>query len=132
MCIFCKIIAGEIPSYRIFEDEDFVAFLDISQATIGHTLLLPKKHVATIYELDSPLQEKLGKALVTVARLLKEKLGFEDLNILNNNGPLAGQTIAHFHVHLIPRYSTEELGFHLKPHSLTPEEFKELQRKILA
>lgn len=132
MCIFCKIIAREIPSYRIYEDEDFVAFLDISQATIGHTLLLPKKHIATIYELDSLLQEKLGKALVTVACLLKTKLGFKDLNILNNNGPLAGQTVAHFHVHLIPRYTVEELGFHLKSNSLTPEEFKELQTKILA
>lgn len=132
MCIFCMIIAGEIPSYRIWEDDDFIAILDISQATLGHTLLIPKQHVTNVYSLNSNLQEKLGKALVIVANLLKEKLGFQDLNILNNNGPLAGQTVAHFHVHMIPRYTPDEVNFHLKSHSLSPEEFKALQVKILA
>lgn len=103
-CIFCKIIAGEIPSATVYEDEDFMAILDIFPAAKGHVIILPKKHMANLYELDD---ETAGKAFLVarkVAGAMKEELDFDGLNLLQNNGEAAGQTIFHFHLHLIPRY----------------------------
>ena len=107
MCIFCKILNKEIPSYKIYEDEDFYAMLDISQATPGHTLVLPKKHITNIFDLPEDLASKLFVVVKKVSDMLKEKLGFNDLNILNNSGEVAGQTVMHLHIHIIPRYSKD-------------------------
>jgi histidine triad (HIT) family protein len=104
MCIFCRIVANEIPASKIYEDERFLAFLDISQVTKGHTLVIPKQHVDNLYELN---QEDASKMLIVcqkVASVLKETYDLEGLNMVNNNGSLAGQTVNHFHIHLIPRY----------------------------
>ena len=105
MCIFCKIAKGEIPCYKIYEDNDFLAFLDLSQATKGHTLIIPKKHYDNIFSLDEKIDIMLP--VVTVAKALKKSLKIDNINMINNNGPLAVQTINHFHIHLIPRYDND-------------------------
>lgn len=131
MCIFCKIVNNEIPSYKIYEDDKFLAFLDISQATIGHTLLIPKKHFDNIFELDVETAKECFARVVEIAKRLKKALNIQDINILNNNGPLAGQTVDHFHVHLIPRYPNDNLVIKFAINQkLTQEQFVELANKI--
>ena len=103
-CIFCKIAAGEIPSATIYEDEVCRVILDIAPAAKGHAILLPKKHFANIFEID---KETAGSILYTASRVaaaMKEALGCDGINLLQNNGPAAGQTVFHLHVHVIPRY----------------------------
>lgn len=112
-CIFCKIIHGEIPSYKVYEDEVVYAFLDISQTTKGHTLLVPKTHVSDIFAYDEALAGQVLARLPKVAKALEaafDQMG--GLNIINNNRSLAYQTVFHSHWHLIPRYQEKELdGF---------------------
>lgn len=114
-CVFCKIINNEIPSYKIYEDDDFLAFLDISQVTKGHTLVIPKKHVKDIFEIDEDLMAKTYALVNKLANEICSKLGANGVNLLNNNGAIAGQTVFHYHVHIIPRYDTDdklEVNFH--------------------
>lgn len=103
-CIFCKIIGGQIPSNTIYEDEDFKVILDISPASKGHALILPKEHYANIYELPQELAEKVMVLAQKLAAHMTEKLGCDGFNLVQNNGEVAGQTVFHFHLHLIPRY----------------------------
>ena len=108
-CIFCKIIAGEIPSATVYEDEGFKAIIDISPAAKGHIIILPKKHSANLFELD---EDTAAKALLVAQKLaiaLKKELGCDGVNLLQNNGEAAGQTIFHFHIHLIPRYDGDHV-----------------------
>ena len=101
-CIFCKIVDGEIPSYKVYEDEVVLAFLDITQGTKGHTLVIPKKHVQNVYELDEEIASELFKRVPKIARAIKEAFHPIGLNIVNNNDkPL--QSVFHYHIHLIPR-----------------------------
>ena len=109
MCVFCKIINGEIPSYTLYENGFVKCFLDISQATPGHTLIVPKKHVQDVFELNEVEASEIMKAAVIISNLLKEKLGIENVNLLNNSGSLAGQTVMHFHLHVIPRYENDNV-----------------------
>ena len=108
-CIFCKIIRGEIPSYKVYEDEHVVAFLDINPLNPGHTLVVPKKHVENILDADPETIARLFTAVQKVAKLLIEKLGAKGVNILHNAGREANQEIMHFHVHVIPRYAKDDL-----------------------
>ncbi|WP_455714783.1 HIT family protein [Anaerosporobacter sp.] len=108
-CIFCKIAAGEIPSYTIYEDDDFKAFMDISPASKGHTILIPKQHADNIFELDETVASKLLPVASRIAKALKAELQCEGLNLLQNNGEIAGQTVFHFHMHLIPRYEGDKV-----------------------
>lgn len=103
-CIFCKIIAGEIPSATIYEDEDFKVILDISPAAKGHALILPKQHYANLYELPDELCGKVMKLAKKLATHMTNKLNCDGFNLVQNNGEVAGQTVFHFHLHLIPRY----------------------------
>lgn len=130
MCLFCKIVNNEIPSYKIYEDDDFLAFLDISQATIGHTLIVPKKHFANIFCLDDDACSKMLVVVKKVSLILKEKLGINDLNILNNSGSLAGQTIDHFHIHLIPRYSNDDFNVTFVDHTPSSLDLSSLCEKL--
>ena len=103
-CIFCKIIAGEIPSNTIYEDDEFKVILDLAPAAKGHALILPKSHYADVYEID---EEVAGKAMKLAKKLvmhMTEVLGCDGFNILQNNHEVEGQTVFHFHMHLIPRY----------------------------
>lgn len=103
-CIFCKIIAGEIPSNTIYEDDDFKVILDLSPASKGHALILPREHYADIYEIDADVAGKAMKLAKKLACHMTEVLGCDGFNILQNNHEAAGQTVFHFHMHLIPRY----------------------------
>lgn len=109
MCIFCKIVSGEIPSKKVYEDENVIAILDISQATKGHTLVIPKKHSANLLEIDSEEYINVMKAVNLVAKKLSNTLKPAGINILNNCGEVAGQTVMHFHVHVIPRYEENDI-----------------------
>lgn len=114
-CIFCKIVAKEIPNYTIYEDDNFLAYLDISQTTKGHTLVVPKKHYANIFEIDQETMKELYGVVHTLANQIVTKLDAKGVNTLQNNGEVAGQTVNHFHVHIIPRYDendTIEIKFH--------------------
>lgn len=105
-CIFCKIIAGEIPSRTIYEDNDFKVILDVNPASKGHALILPKIHCADLYEIDGDLLAKAAKLAKKLAMHMSEVLDCDGLNLLQNNGEVAGQTVFHFHMHLIPRYKS--------------------------
>ncbi|RJS61677.1 HIT family protein [Bacillus sp. PK3_68] len=132
-CIFCKIINGEIPSAKVYEDEEVYAFLDISQVTKGHTLLIPKNHKKNIFEFSPEEASRLFQRVPIVAEALKAAYNLEGLNILNNNGETAGQTVFHYHIHLIPRFGRED-GFHpiFKVNDLnhTGEELQEIAKEI--
>ena len=103
-CVFCKIINHEIPSAKVYEDENILAFLDISQVTEGHTLVIPKKHCKDIFELDEQTLAQVFQAVKKIAGKMQENLEVDGINLVNNNGKNAGQEVFHYHVHLIPRY----------------------------
>lgn len=107
-CIFCKIVAGDIPASKVYEDEQVLAFLDITQVTPGHTLVIPKAHVRNVLDMDHETAAQLFARVPKIARQLKDKLGASGLNIVNNNEPLAGQTVFHAHIHLLPRVSEDD------------------------
>ncbi|MBW0770370.1 HIT family protein [Mammaliicoccus lentus] len=109
--IFSKIIDGEIPSFKIYENEHVYAFLDISQVTKGHTLLIPKKASPNIYETDAETMKHISEALPIVANAIKKAFNPDGLNIIQNNGEFASQSVYHTHFHLIPRYKDDIDGF---------------------
>lgn len=128
-CIFCKIVAGEIPSNTIYEDDEFKVILDASPASRGHSLILPKEHYADIYEID---EEAAGRAMKLAKKLairMTEALSCDGLNILQNNHEVAGQTVFHFHMHLIPRYKDAENTDILRweQETFTAEEMSEIR-----
>ena len=103
-CIFCKIAAGEIPSGTIYEDDDFRVIFDRGPAAKGHALILPKEHFANIYEIDDGVLSKAAALAKKMAKTMTDTLKCDGFNIVQNNGEAAGQTVFHFHMHLIPRY----------------------------
>ena len=129
-CIFGKIANGEIPSATLYEDEDFRVILDLGPASKGHSLILPKAHAANLTELPDELA---GKAMVLAKKMtgrLIEALGCDGLNVVQNNGEAAGQTVHHFHIHLIPRRTDDGLGIGWRPGTLTDEDRDELLEKF--
>lgn len=112
--IFGKILTGEIPSFKVYEDAYVYAFLDISQVTKGHTLLIPKKASANIFETDEETMKHIGAALPKVANAIKRAFNPDGLNIIQNNGEFADQSVFHIHFHLIPRYENDIDGFGYK------------------
>lgn len=107
-CIFCHIIAGNIPASKVYEDEQVLAFLDISQTTKGHTLLIPKEHVRNVLTMTEQTAETLFARLPKVARAVQKATQASGMNIIANNEDVAGQTVFHAHIHLVPRYSSED------------------------
>ncbi len=129
-CIFCKIAAGDIPSATLYEDDDFRVILDLGPATKGHALILPKQHACDITEMPEDLLEKailLAKKVVTT---MEKVLPCDGYNIVQNNGTAAGQTVFHFHMHLIPRYENDGAGITWKPGELTEAQRDELLEKV--
>ena len=121
-CIFCKLANGEIPTATLYEDEDFRVILDANPAAKGHALILPKEHYANLYELDDELAGKsmiLAKKMITK---LTKALDCDGYNIVQNNGEAAGQTVFHYHVHMIPRHKDDKVGLGWTMHELTEEE----------
>ena len=108
-CIFCKIIRGEIPCAKLFENEDVIAFLDIAPARPGHTLILPKLHAATLFDLPPELGTAVVAAIQKVGTAVMEATGATGLNVFQNNFPAAGQAVPHLHWHLIPRHEDDGL-----------------------
>ncbi len=108
-CIFCKIIAGDIPSYKVYEDNNVLAFLDIAPINYGHTLVIPKKHYANLEEIPEDLLCKVTKAVKKVGKAIKEGLGVNGYNVGENNNPVAGQIVPHIHFHIIPRKENDGL-----------------------
>ena len=122
-CIFCKIANGDIPAATLYEDEEFRVIMDLGPASKGHALILPKDHAANVYELP---EELAGKAMIVAKRVaskLAEGLKCDGINILQNNGEAAGQTVFHYHMHIIPRFDgdTDRVGLTWKPGELTEE-----------
>ena|SRR3989344_1525911 len=106
-CIFCKIIRGELPSSKIYEDEDVLAFLDIKPVNPGHTLVVPKKHFESIYDTPDDLVAKMSVVAKKIAGAVQKNLGAEGVNIGMNNGRAAGQIVFHAHIHVMPRYAKD-------------------------
>ena len=131
-CIFCKIVAGEIPSHKIYEDEFILAFLDISQTTKGHTLVIPKVHRKDIFEMTPDEMAKLHAKLPNLASALVAAFDASGLNVVNNNKESAGQTVFHYHVHLIPRYDSDAFEVKFKNHmsAYTQEDLANIATEI--
>jgi histidine triad (HIT) family protein len=134
-CIFCKIVNGEIPAYKVYEDEHVLAFLDISQVTNGHTLVIPKNHHQDLYELPSEVAEKVFSVVPKIANAIKSSFNPIGLNLLNNNGEEAGQSVFHYHLHIIPRYGKGDgFGAVWKSHQseYTAEKYQKTAEQIKA
>lgn len=130
-CIFCKIANGEIPSKTLYEDEAFRVILDLGPATKGHALILPKEHADNLYELPDETAAKAMLLAKKMACLMKEKLHCAGLNLMQNNERAAGQTVFHYHMHLIPRYLNDGQKINWVPGEPTQEELEEV-RKLIA
>lgn len=131
MCIFCKIAEGQIPAHKIYEDDICLAFLDLSQANIGHTLIIPKQHFDNILELEENIASHLFKITTKLAKVISKTLNIKNFNILNNCGEIAGQSVHHFHIHIIPRNENDSIKINLDSHKLTDEEFINLKNEII-
>ena len=130
-CIFCKIAAGEIPSRKIYEDKDLIAIMDLNPTSKGHSLIIPKEHCTNIYDIDEDIAAKVMKTAKKLATKMTVALNCDGFNLLQNNGKTAGQTMFHFHMHLIPRYKGDTVNISWKPG--TPEQdAAELAAKIKA
>lgn len=132
-CIFCKIVNGDIPAAKVFENEHVVAFLDISQVTKGHTLIIPKVHKENLYELTPEIAKNLFEVVPQIANGIKAAYKPVGLNLLNNNGEKAGQSVFHFHLHLLPRYGEGDgFGAVWKSHQseYTPEDLQKIAQEI--
>ena len=129
-CIFCKLANGEIPTATLYEDNDFRVILDLGPASKGHALILPKEHYDNLYELDDEIASKvlvLAKKMIT--RMTKA-LGCDGYNLVQNKGEAAGQTVHHFHLHLIPRYKDDQVGLGWNMGKLTDEDKEEILTKF--
>ena len=129
-CIFCKIVAGEIPSHKIYDDDKTLAFMDINPWTRGHSLVIPKEHSRNIYDADP---DDLAAAVATaqlIARRLRDRLNCEGINILQSSEPVAMQTVFHTHLHVIPRYSDDGLRMPAHPQPAEHEELAGLAEEL--
>lgn len=129
-CIFCKIANGEIPSATLYEDEDFRVILDLGPASKGHALILPKEHYRDLYEIPEELAAKAMKTAKKVVTAMKQVLDCDGYNLVQNNGEAAGQTVFHFHMHLIPRYKGDGVGVTWKPGELDDKTRDEILAEI--
>jgi histidine triad (HIT) family protein len=129
-CIFCKIANGEIPSATIFENEEFRVVLDVGPATKGHALILTKNHYDNIFEIDEQTAGRLFSLASVVAKAMKKTLNCDGMNVLQNNGTIAGQTVFHFHLHLIPRYEGDQVQITWPQGEITEKEKDQLVQLI--
>jgi len=129
-CIFCKIVKGELPSKKMYEDKDVIAFLDINPASRGHTLVIPKKHYANIFDVDNSTLGKIMDVAKTISERAKNRLHAEGVNILQSNGRHAGQIVDHIHVHVIPRYPNDNINIRFPRAQVSDEEMKMVQEKL--
>ncbi len=131
-CIFCKIANGDIPADTLYEDEDFRVILDLNPASEGHALILPKDHFADLYEMDEAHLQKVLCVAQKVAKAMTEALHCDGMNLIQNNGEAAGQTVRHFHLHLIPRRSGDDAVKLWTPGVSVPDRQKEIVKAVRA
>jgi len=131
-CIFCKIAGGDIPSSTVYEDADFRAIMDISPANKGHVIILPKDHFANVFEIPEDLAGKAFQIAKKIAKAEKELFNCDGVNILQNNGEAAGQTVFHFHVHVIPRYTKDTVNVTWKQGSYGEGEAAKIAEELKA
>ena len=131
-CIFCKLSNGDIPTNALYEDDVVKVIFDLNPASKGHVLILPKNHFDDIYSMDDTTAAHVFQVAVKVAKAMKETLGCEGLNIVQNNGEIAGQTVFHFHMHLIPRYQGDTVGITWTPGELSDQDKEEILSKVRA
>ena len=129
-CIFCKIAKGEIHSATVYEDSHFTVILDVNPATKGHCLIIPKEHFDNIYDLDGETAGKLFALATCIARAMRDALKCDGLNLVQNNGEIAGQTVNHFHLHLIPRYEGDALNLNWPQQEISAEQLEEIRQSI--
>ena len=127
-CIFCKIAAGEIPSHTLYEDDDFKVIFDLGPATKGHALIIPKEHADNLFELDDEVAAKVLVLAKKIATKMKDAFKCDGLNIVQNNGECAGQSVNHFHMHIIPRYEGDNALPLWKTGSTDDETLAELEK----
>lgn len=129
-CIFCSIVAGAAPAWRVYEDGETVAFLDIRPATVGHALVVPRRHAADIWSISEDDAAAVARSVHRVAALLRERLRPRGLSVTQSNGAAAWQDVFHYHVHLVPRYGDDDLRPPWRPTRPTPEALAEVHRRI--
>lgn len=130
-CVFCKIISGEIPAKKFYEDDQFCIILDAGPASKGHSLIIPKAHYTDLWELPEEIAAESMKLARRISAKMKAALGCDGFNLVQNNGYAAGQSVFHYHLHLIPRYEGEEKMLNWKVGEMPQEEQEEI-RKMLA
>ena len=130
-CIFCKLANGVFPTNTIYEDDKFRVILDNGPATKGHALVLPKEHYENVFEMPDDLLGEAVKVAKKVATNMKDKLSCDGLNLIQNNGEAAGQTVMHFHLHIIPRYENDGQHILWEPTSPSAEELVEIKNTII-
>lgn len=130
-CIFCKIANGKIPSKTLYEDEDFRVILDLGPATKGHALILPKDHAANLYELPEDTAGAVMRLAKKMACTMRENLHCDGLNLVQNNGEAAGQTVEHFHLHIIPRYLNDGQNINWVPGEPSQEELEAVKNEVV-
>jgi histidine triad (HIT) family protein len=131
-CIFCKIANGEIPSNTIYEDDLFRVILDIAPANPGHCLILPKSHAADIFALDDKLVSSAHSLAKKIATAVKAAVNADGINIVQNNGAAAGQSVSHYHVHIIPRFDGDKVQLNSEGKTLSDEEFAKIKEAIIS
>jgi histidine triad (HIT) family protein len=130
-CIFCSIINGEIPAFRIYEDEGHLAFLDIYPAALGHALVIPKKHSSDIHEITGSEYGALASRTKVVADLIQEKLATDGITIMQMNKVAGWQSVFHTHFHVIPRFTADNLNQPWKPAAVSQDELSEIHSRII-
>jgi histidine triad (HIT) family protein len=131
-CIFCKVLAGEIPSERVYEDDHAVAVMDINPWTRGHAVVIPRKHAVDIFDIDEDELEHVVVAAKRLATKVRATLDCDGVNLLQSNGRAAWQTIFHLHFHVIPRYDGDPLELPTRPQPAKPEELAAVAEEIRA
>lgn len=129
-CIFCKIIKGEIPCIKVYEDKNIISFLDIAPANKGHCLVVPKKHYETIIEAPDSIITGCLKTAKNIAKAMSLSLANEGFNILINNKKAAGQLVPHLHIHIIPRFKDDSINLNWRPKRYGTREIDEFAKKI--
>lgn len=131
-CIFCKISKGELPAKIIYDSQDVMAFLDIKPANPGHVLVIPKQHYQFIFQIPTALNIKIMELIKVISKTQMKVLNAQGINILQNNGSVAGQLIPHAHFHLIPRFEKDKIVFHWDALELKEEQFTEIQKRLIS
>lgn len=129
-CIFCKIVAGQLPSAKVYEDDRVLAFMNLQQKNPGHTLIIPKQHVVNMYDISEDTAADVARVAVRIGKAVKKRFRPDGVNMLQNSEPAAMQSVMHYHVHVIPRYFGDDLFEIWESEAATPEELNRNAERI--